>query len=256
LLPKPRIIALANHKGGTAKTTTAVNLAACLAAADRRILLIDLDPQGNASSWLGVDSELGIDAVLTNGEALDTQIVPAAVAGVSVIAASSGLAATERALAGERGAETLLRRQAAQGKLEAWHYVILDTSPALGLLTINALAAAHEVLIPVEAHVLALSGVAQIINTITLVQQRFNPELALTGFVICRFDPRTRHSVEVRESLTAKFPGKVLTTVIRENVRLAEAPSFGVPVSVYAPRSSGAADYHALAAEIIGMEKS
>jgi chromosome partitioning protein len=251
-LPQARIIALANHKGGTAKTTTAVNLAACLAEQGRRVLLIDLDPQGSASSWLGVDGSLGIHAVLTEGASLESQIVETN--GVAVIAASRRLAAAERVMAGELGAETLLRRKMAEAGLDGWHYILLDAPPAVGLLAINALAAATEALIPVEAHVLALSGVMQIMATIDLVRERFNPSLTLCGFVICRYDARTRHSIEVKESLAKRFAGKTLPILIRENVRLAEAPSFGRPIIAYSPRSTGAADYRALAAEIIGME--
>lgn len=254
-MPGQRIIALANHKGGTAKTTTAVNLATSLAEHDRRVLLVDLDPQGSASTWLGVESDRGIHAVLTDGQTLDSQVIATAVERVFVIPASRRLAVAERIMAGELGAETVLRRKMAQGGPRAWDYILLDTPPALGLLTINALAAAQEVLVPVEAHVLALAGVAQMIDTIGLIQERFNPSLALTGFVICRFDSRTRHGVEVMESLATRFPEKVLKAVIRENVRLAEAPSFGAPVATYAPRSTGAADYRELAAEILGMEQ-
>ena len=132
--------------------------------------------------------------------------------------------------------------------------IIIDTPPALNLLTINALTAADEVLVPVEAHVLALSGVAQIVSTIGQVQTRLNPKLKITGFLLCRFDPRTRHSTDVRERLAAKFGDQVLGTIIRENIRLAERRRFSEPIETYAPTSQGAADYGALATEIIAME--
>ncbi|MGH7073318.1 MAG: ParA family protein [Stellaceae bacterium] len=250
-----RIIAVANHKGGAAKTTTAVNLAAGLVRKGRRVLLLDLDPQGNASSWLGVEADSGMFAVLAENRPVAAELHESSLAGLAVVPASQRLAGAERILAAELAAETILRRRLEETDLSAWDYVILDTPPALNLLTINALAAADEVLVPVEAHVLALSGVAQIAQTIGVVRTRLNPRLRLTGFVICRFDTRTRHSVEVRERLSAKFGDQVLHTVIRENIRLAEAPSFGAPIDVYAPTSPGAADYAALASEILAMER-
>jgi chromosome partitioning protein len=249
-----RIIAVANHKGGAAKTTTAVNLAACLAERGCEVVLLDLDPQGNASSWLGIDSEDGAYGVLIDGKPLAGAIKPTGVEGLRVLPASQRLALAERVLAGELAAETLLSRRLATGFGTA-QYVIIDTPPALGLLTVNALAAAHEVLIPVEAHVLALSGVVQIMSTIALVRERLNPRLAIAGFLVTRFNGRTRHCVEVRDRLIAKYRDRMLDTVIRENVRLAEAPSFGEPITAYAGKSTGAADYRALAAEIVAMEQ-
>jgi chromosome partitioning protein len=249
-----RIIAIANHKGGAAKTTTAVNLAAGLVRRGKRVLLLDLDPQGNASSWLGVAAEAGMFAVLAEHRPIASELAQSSVAGLTVVPASQRLAGAERVLAAELAAETTLSRRLEEADLSAWDYVILDTPPALNLLTINALAAADEVLVPVEAHVLALSGVAQIATTIGVVRARLNPRLKLAGFVICRFDTRTRHSAEVRERLAAKFGDQVLNTVIRENIRLAEAPSFGAPIDVYAPSSPGAIDYGALVSEIMAME--
>jgi chromosome partitioning protein len=258
LKPNPintaRIIAIANHKGGAAKTTTAVNLAAGLVKQGRHVLLLDLDPQGNASSWLGGDAEKSMYAVLAENRSITSQLAGSSVEGLTLVPASQRLAGAERVLAAELAAETMLSRRLEEADLTAWDYVILDTPPALNLLTINALVAADEVLVPVEAHVLALSGVAQIVSTIGVVRSRLNQRLKLTGFVICRFDSRTRHSTDVRERLAAKFGDQLLKTVIRENIRLAEAPSFGAPIDVYAPNSPGAADYGALVSEIIAME--
>jgi len=250
----PRTIAVANHKGGAAKTTTAVNLAAGLAKRGRRVMLLDLDPQANASAWLGGGGDAGIFAVLTENRTLDSLLTRSVVEGVALVTASQRLAGAERILANELAAETTLKRRLEDTDLSRWDYVILDTPPALNLLTVNALTAADEVLVPVEAHVLALSGVAQIVATIELVRSRLNPKLLPPRFLLCRFDPRTRHSSEVRESLMAKFGDQVLATIIRENIRLAEAPSFSEPIESYAPSSQGAADYGALATEIIGME--
>lgn len=251
-----RIVAIANHKGGAAKTTTAVNLAAGLAKRGRRVMLLDMDPQGNASSWLGGEGETSVFSVLTEGRTIDSQLAKSTVEGLTLVPASQRLAGADRILSGEMAAETTLQRRLADSDLHNWDYVIIDTPPALNLLTINALTAAGEVLIPVEAHVLALSGVAQIVSTVGLVQSRLNPALKIAGFLLSRFDPRTRHSVEVRDRLKAKFGDQVLNTVIRENVRLAEAPSFCEPIETYAPTSPGAADYGALCEEVLSMENS
>ncbi len=217
-------------------------------------MLLDLDPQGNASSWLGGGGDIGIFSVLTESQSVESQLVKSTVEGLSLVPASQRLAGAERILANELAAETTLRRRLEGAELSGWDYVIIDTPPALNLLTINALTAADQVLVPVEAHVLALSGVAQIVSTIGLVQSRLNPKLRTAGFLLCRFDSRTRHSAEVRERLTAKFGDRVLRTVIHENIRLAEAPSFAEPIETYAPSSQGAADYGALAMEFIAME--
>lgn len=249
-----RIIAIANHKGGAAKTTTAVNLAAGLAKRGRRIMLFDLDPQGNASAWLGGSGDSGAFAVLTESQTIGSQLTKSSVEGLSLVPASQRLAGAERLLSNELAAEQALKRRFDETDLSHWDYVIIDTPPALNLLTINALSAANEVLVPVEAHVMALSGVAQIVSTIGAVRSRLNPGLKLAGFLLCRFDPRTRHSTEVRERLAERFGHQVLRTIIRENVRLAEAPSFSEPIETYAPTSQGAADYAALATEIIAME--
>ena len=248
-----RIIAIANHKGGAAKTTTAVNLAAGLVARDRRVLLMDLDPQGNASSWLGANSGASLYSVLADDLSLASQITSSSVAGLDVVPSSQRLAGAERILASELASETVLGRKLAEADLTTWDFIIFDTPPALNLLTINALTAAAEVLVPVEAHILALSGVAQIMSTIGQVRSRLNPRLRLAGFLICRFDSRTRHSGEVRDALISKFGDQVLKTVIRENIRLAEAPSFGAPIDVYAPNSPGAADYAALVTEMMAL---
>jgi chromosome partitioning protein len=249
-----RTIAIANHKGGAAKTTTAVNLAAGLAKRGRRVMLLDLDPQGNASSWLGGTGDTSVFSVLTESQTVESQLAKSTVEGLSLVPASQRLANADRILSSELAAETTLKRRLEDTDLSRWDYVIIDTPPALNLLTINALTAADEVLVPVEAHVLALSGVAQIISTIGLVQSRLNPKLKLTGFLLCRFDPRTRHSTDVRDRLVAKFGNQMLNTIIRENIRLAEAPSFSEPIETYAPNCKGAIDYGALALEIIAME--
>lgn len=157
----------------------------------------------------------------------------------------------EKLLASEVGAEIILRKNIESLLQESWHFILTDCPPNLGILSVNALAAVEEVLIPVEAHVMSLDGLAQLLKTIELVKERLNPKLAVTGILPCRVDSRTRHSKEVLEKLKERFGEKVYHTVIRENVRIAEAPSFGQPITVYAPNSAGAIDYRHLAEEIL-----
>ncbi|MCX8103366.1 MAG: ParA family protein [Candidatus Bipolaricaulota bacterium] len=251
-----RRIAITNQKGGSGKTTTAVNLAAALGEKKRRVLLIDLDPQCSATSWFGIKNpDKGIFRVFVeNGNVLDI-ISETNVPNVHLVPASSWLVGAERALAGEVGAETILRRQLHQLPSDRWDYLVIDCPPALGILTVNALAAAREVLVPVEAHVLALEGLAQLIQTVDVVKERLNPELEISGILACRVDGRTRHAQEIVEQLRGRFGNLVYNTVIRENVRLAECPSFGKPIIQYDPRSYGAHDYRALATEVIRQEK-
>jgi chromosome partitioning protein len=176
------------------------------------------------------------------------------VAGVDIVPSSSWLVGAEKFLAGEVGAETILRRNLEALTEGRWDYALVDCPPTLGVLTVNALAATSEVLVPVEAHVMALSGLAQLIETVQLVRERLNPELTITGILTCRVDARTRHAQEVVEQLRERFGNLVYESVIRENVRVAEAPSFSVPITIYDKRSYGAADYWALADEVIAQE--
>lgn len=252
-----RTIAVVNQKGGTAKSTTAVNLAASLAEAPfgRRVLLVDLDPQHSATDWMlgsGADVGKGVFAVLgENGNVYDV-VYETPVEGVAIVPSSSWLVGAERALAGEVGAETILRRKLS--KLTGYDYVLFDCPPQLGILTVNALVAAEEVLVPVEAHVMALAGLAQLVETVELVQDRLNPDLEITGILPCRVDSRTRHAGDVVGQLRERFGDLVFETVVRENVRLAEAPSFRAPITTYDSRSAGAVDHRALAKEVVAQE--
>lgn len=248
-----RRIAVVNHKGGSGKTTTTVNLAAAAAEVGRSTLVIDLDPQASASAWLGIrDGDRRLLDVLHGDARLADALRDTAVAGVELAPASPWLihADATRALG---GGDPPLRR-ALSDLPRRWDYVLLDCPPAVGPLAAAALAAVDEVLVPVETHVLALDGLAQLLQSIERVRERLNPGLRLAGIVACRVDARTRHSLEIVAELRRRFGDLVYTTVIRENVRLAECPSFAVPITRYDPRSSGSADYRALARELIERE--
>ena len=250
-----KTVAVAMQKGGSGKTTTTVNLAATLAEKGLRVLVVDVDPQSNATSWLGVrDAGKGIFACLCENGSVKDALRKTGTEGVDLIPSSPWLVGAERSLAGEVGAETLLRRKL---KTVASHYdvCLVDTPPTLGVLTIGALVAADQIIVPVEAHVMALNGLAQLLETVETVQDRLNDALTLLGIVACRVDGRTKHAPEVVGELRRRFPTETFTTIIRESVRLAEAPSFGQPITAYDTKSPGAEDYRALATEVMARWK-
>ena len=252
-----RTFAIANQKGGSGKTTTSVNLAAALGEKGRRILLIDLDPQHSATAWFGVkNAGRGVLGVFADNGSLVDLVQDVGVGGVDLVPSSPWLVGVEKILAGEVGAETILRRNLERLPPNRWDYVLIDCPPTLGVLTVNALAAVKELLVPVEAHVMALSGLAQLLQTVEVIKDRLNPELKVSGILACRVDARTRHAREVVEQLRQRSGSLVYQTVIRENIRLAECPSFGQPITLYDPKSAGAADYRGLADEIISQEGS
>lgn len=250
-----RTIAIVNQKGGSGKTTTAVNLAAALSLHGRRVLIVDLDAQASATAWCGI-SEGGEDLleVLTANGNLADVIINTSITDVSIVPSSVWLVGVEKALAGEVGAEQIFRRSLLTLPSSRWDYALLDCPPTLGLLTVSALVAASEVIIPVEAHVMALGGLAQLLQTVETVHERLNGELRIAGIVACRVDVRTRHAREIVDELRERFGALVYQTIIRENIRLAEAPSFALPITEYAPHCAGAEDYLALAAEVIAQE--
>ena len=248
-------IAVANQKGGCAKTTTAVNLAASLAELKQKVLLIDLDPQANASQWLGVASdERGVFELFTTKAAVNALLVDTNTDGLSLLAGSRSLASIEKAMAGELAVETRLKRRLAPLASLGFDYLLIDTPPTLGLMTLNALCAAQQVLVPVTTHVMTLSGVAQLMQTFDDVKEVLNPDLTLLGLLPCRVDQRTRHSKEIIDALIERFGEKVLAARVRENIRLAEAPSFRKTILQYQPNSNVAEDFRGLAREVISHQ--
>jgi len=246
-----RTIAVAHHKGGTAKTTTTVNLAAALAETGHRVLVIDMDPQGSATAWLGVrDPEYSVIDAIRGGKDLAHLVYETTAPGVQLVPASPDLI-----VAGpEEETDTALGFiRAMEGLAPLWDFVLVDCPPSLGYLGVAPLAACDEVLVPVEAHVLAMAGLSSLMETIGRVGGRLNPKLKITGVLACRVD-HSAHSRMVVERLGRRFPRSFMQTQIRENVRLAEAPGFRSPITIYAPQSSGADDYRALATEITASE--
>ena len=249
------ITAVINQKGGVGKTTTTVNLGAALAEQGQRVLLIDLDPQANMGTHLGVDSEDAnktIYGVLVQDVVLSDVIKPTEESGLFCVPSNLDLSAAEMELVSMVGRESLLRdalevlEQREPGQFDV---VLLDCPPSLGVLTINALTAADKVLVPLQAEFFALQGMAKLNEVISLVQRRLNPDLAMAGIVACKVDRRTRLTQEVLSEVRKYFGDLLLSTVIRPNVKLAEAPSYGQSVLAYAPDSNGAADYRRLALE-------
>lgn len=250
-----RRIAIVNQKGGSGKTTTAVNLSATLVEAGKKVLLMDLDPQASASLWYGFkDKGKGFYDVFTENNRLENVIEKTEIDRLHIVASSPLLAGVEKALANEVASEGILKDRVAGLPSHPWDYLLIDCPPTLGVLSLNALTLADEVLIPVEAHVMALHGLVQLLKTIQVVKQRLNPTLEIAGILACRVDFRTKHSQEVLEQLKTRFDTKVYHSVIRENIKLAEAPLHLKPINLYDPHSNGSQDYRALAKELIAQK--
>lgn len=248
-----RTIAIANQKGGSAKTTTAVNLAACLAEKGKRVLVCDMDPQASATSWLGTkDAGRAPLDLLSEGGSLADVLRETTVPRVGLIPGSKWLAKAERTLAGDAGAELVLRNLVASFDGVSWDYFLIDCPPAIGLLTYMALTAAGSILIPVEASAMAIAGLARLQETIEQIRTRLNPSLDVNGVLVCRVNDRRRITRDVVSGLKARYAEKVYATVIHENARLLEAYSRQSPITAYdGGKSRGAADYRALADEFL-----
>jgi chromosome partitioning protein len=252
-----RVIAITNQKGGVAKTTTAVNLGAALALDGKRVLLVDIDPQGNASSGVGFDRnkiEECIYDVLIGKRDLPAVLRPCeCVPGMNVIPATLRLAGAEIEMVGIPGRESILKRALAPVR-DKYDYVLMDCPPSLGLLTVNALTAADSVIVPLQCEYYALEGLGHLMNAIQLVQRQLNPGLEIEGVLLTMFDGRTNLSIQVVDEVKRHFKKLVYGTVIPRNVRLGEAPSYGKPVVVYDPRCRGAEVYRELAKEVAANE--
>jgi len=248
-----RTVAIANQKGGVGKTTTAVNLGASLAAAERRVLVVDIDPQGNASSGLGYPPgsvERGVYDVLLDGVPAQELTKTTGLPFLRLLPAHRDLVGAELELVGEADREMRLRN-ALKTVGDEYDFIFIDTPPSLGLLTLNALVAADAVIIPLQCEYYALEGLGQLVATINMVKERLNPTLEIEGILLCMYDPRLNLTLQVQAEVREHFDGKVFETVIPRNVRLSESPSFGQPILLYDVGSRGAQSYLALAQEYL-----
>lgn len=248
-----RVIAIANQKGGVGKTTTTVNLSACLAVKGKRILTIDIDPQGNTTSGLGIDKSAvkeSIYDVIINDVPLADTVLPTKINTLGLAPSTIHLAGAEVELVSVISREMRLKTAIATIK-DDYDFILIDCPPSLGLLTVNALTAADTILVPIQCEYYALEGLSQLMNTVRIVQKHLNPSLKVEGVVLTMFDARTNLSIQVVDEVKKYFGNQVYRTIIPRNVRLSEAPSFGLPIILYDAKSRGAESYMDLADEVI-----
>ena len=251
-----RIISVANQKGGVGKTTTAINLAACLAELNQKVLAVDTDPQGNMTSGLSVNKnelENSVYELLLGEVDVKQAICKNIYDNLDVLGANVNLSAVEVELAGKENVHYILKGELEKIKGE-YDYIIIDCPPSLNLLTLNSMVASDSVIVPIQCEYFALEGLSQLMHTINLVQERLNPDLEIEGVVFTMYDARTNLSLQVVENVKDNLEQKIYKTIIPRNIRLAEAPSHGMPINIYDTKSVGAEQYRLLAAEVINKE--
>lgn len=248
-----RIIAIANQKGGVGKTTTSTNLSACLAEMNKKVLLVDIDPQGNATSGVGIDKsslEKTVYDMIIERCTLEECLIENALENLSVLPSNVNLSGAEIDLIGVENREYILKGNIDRVK-DNYDYIIIDCPPSLNMLTVNAMTTANTVIVPIQCEYYALEGLSQLIHTINLVKERLNPDLEMEGVVFTMYDARTNLSLEVVENVKNNLKQSIYKTIIPRNVRLAEAPSHGLPINLYDSKSVGAESYRLLAEEVI-----
>ena len=251
-----RIIAIANQKGGVGKTTTSINLSSCIAAKGKKVLVVDIDPQGNTTSGYGIeknDLENTIYELMLGDCSIEDCIIKDVIENISILPSNVNLAAAEIELIGVDKKEYILKNEIDWVK-DRYDYIIIDCPPSLSLLTVNAMTTADTVLVPIQCEYYALEGLSQLIHTINLVQERLNPNLQIEGVVFTMYDVRTNLSNQVVENVKENLDTKIYETMIPRNIRLAEAPSYGIPINMYDSKSAGAESYRKLAKEIINRK--